>query len=90
MSRTKMFSQPLTRELPRVRVSEPAYQVVRLTAQEYNVTVSDVVRACIADRLGFHYENSDFIIRILKKVAQEFSSEDLVEATAQDTGGSSE
>ncbi len=72
MPRPKMFSNPLVKELPRVRISEPMYAVVASVAGRYEISVSDLVRACIAHTLGLKlkHENSDLIARMMKGTAR--------------------
>jgi len=71
MPRPNMFSKPLSRELPRVRVSEDLFNLVQRVGTQYGIGVSDLVRACIAHTLNLKHENSDLIARMLRKAAEQ-------------------
>ena len=61
------YRKPLDQELPRVRVSTQMYNAVQIAADEYNLSISDLVRACIAHVLGWPNENSELVIRMIRE-----------------------
>lgn len=66
MPRPKKYRKLLERELPRVRVSKMMYEAVQTAADEYGLSVSDLVRACIAHVLDWPNENSELIVRMVR------------------------
>jgi hypothetical protein len=49
-------------------------RAVSLAAERHGVSVSDVVRACIAHSLKLYSENSDIVTRMFRKAAREANS----------------
>lgn len=70
MPRPSMFKGPLDEELPRVRVSKEMLTTVQIAADKYELSVSDLVRACLAHMLGLPHKNSELIARMIKSAVQ--------------------
>lgn len=71
MPQAPIYSEPLDRTFSPIRCTESMARAVSLAAERHGVSVSDVVRACIARGLGLHSENSDIITRMFRKAARE-------------------
>lgn len=74
MPQAPIYSEPLDRVLPPIRCTENMAEAVSFAAKKHDVSMSDVVRACIAYSLKLHSENSDIITRMFRKAARETSN----------------
>lgn len=63
------YRNPLNQELPRVRVSTQMHNAVQAAAKKHDLSVSDLVRACIAHVLDWPNENSDLVTTMIREIA---------------------
>ena len=71
MPQAPIYSEPLDEALPRTRCTKNMADAVYLAAERHEVSVSDVIRVCIAYALQLDKENSDIVARMFRKAAKE-------------------
>lgn len=76
MPRAPIYSTPLDGVLPRMRCTKEMEQAVAAASDLHNISVADVVRACIAHSLRMREDNSELVIRMFRK-ASESEGEDV-------------
>ena len=71
MARPTTFNQGLSKTLPRIRVTPLMLDKISSVSEDLDVSVSDVVRGCVAHVLGFEDQNSELVARRFRKAAQD-------------------
>ena len=71
MPRPTTFGDALDKSLPRIRVTSLMFGKILSVSDELDISVSDVVRGCVAHVLGFEDQNSELVARRFRKAAQD-------------------
>ena len=69
MPRAPIYKDPLDGKLPRMRCTKQMERAVSQAAEVHNVSVAEVVRACIAHSLRMQGGNSELVIRMFRKAS---------------------
>lgn len=68
--------EPLASDLPRIRVTPSMEKILRRAAKLLNISISEIVRACLSYHLGFHKHNSKQYIALLRDMTESAMDEE--------------